>query len=325
MLMVALICNFLVHCYDMAATKTKKAIDHIVPLNMNGLRGRMLHLAAPKSKKRELLFIYGHHASLERYVGFAEALNKYGSVTMPDLPGFGGMDAFYKIGMVPTLDNLADYLASFIRLRFGRRRITVVGMSFGFIVVAKMLQKYPDIAKRVDLVVSVVGFVHKDDFRIKRRNYYLMRAGTFICTNRLIAWSIRTLLFQPTLIRLTYKLVENRNEKLKDATPEIRAERINFEIGLWRSNEVRTYMKTAHEMFTLDLGNKQVDLPVYHISVDGDRYFDNYLVEQHLAVIFNKVTLIKSDMGGHSHTVIATAKEVAPFFPRKIRQLLAKT
>src|SRR3982751_3045218 len=92
--------------------------DYIRPLEMNGLTGRMLHMPAPKNKKRDILLIYGHHSCLERMYGVAEDLNQYGAVTMPDLPGFGGMDSFYKIGMEPTLDNLADYLAAFIKLRY---------------------------------------------------------------------------------------------------------------------------------------------------------------------------------------------------------------
>ena len=75
------------------------ADEFIVPLNVNGMRGRMLHLPAPnKNKTKEILLVYGHHASLERMYSFAQVINKYGIVTMPDLPGFGGMDSFYKIG-----------------------------------------------------------------------------------------------------------------------------------------------------------------------------------------------------------------------------------
>ncbi len=62
--------------------------DYIAPLNMNGMQGRMLRMPAPKSYKREILFIYGHHSSLERWFGFSQVLNRYGAVTMPDLPGF---------------------------------------------------------------------------------------------------------------------------------------------------------------------------------------------------------------------------------------------
>src|SRR5262249_48894244 len=144
--------------------KTPDPQEYIKPLNMNGLPGRMLHMPAPKGYNREILMVYGHHSSIERWFGLAQVFNKYGTVTMPDLPGFGGMRSFYKIGQKPTLDNMADYLASFIKLRYKRRRITIVGMSYGFVVATRMLQRFPDLAKRVDLIVSLVGFAHKDDF-----------------------------------------------------------------------------------------------------------------------------------------------------------------
>src|SRR5689334_14666025 len=114
----------------MAPKQKPLASDYIMPLNMNGLQGRMLYMPAKKKPGRDLLVIYGHHALLERWWGLVQNFNQYGSVTMPDLPGFGGMDSFYKIGQKPDLDNYADYLAAFIKLRFRNRRISIAGISF---------------------------------------------------------------------------------------------------------------------------------------------------------------------------------------------------
>jgi pimeloyl-ACP methyl ester carboxylesterase len=308
----------------MAKPKADDLTKYIVPLNMNGLRGRMLRLPAPDKRKREILFIYGHHASLERNIGFAEALNRYGAVTMPDLPGFGGMESYYKIGVQPTIDNLADYLAAFIKMRYKRGRLTIVGMSFGFTVVTKMLQKYPDIAKRIDIVISLVGFTHHEDFHIKRRYFNLFKYVSPLFTFKLPAWVVQHVIYRPALIRLVYWLVANSNEKIKDVDPETRKKLVDFEIGLWRINDVRTYMKTAREMFILNLCDQQVALPVYHVAVDKDRYFNNHLVEQHMRVIYSDYSAMKSKMSGHSHTVIATAKEVAPFIPPKLRAILRR-
>ena len=85
--------------------------------------------------------LYGHHSSLERVYGLAEDMSQYGNVTIPDYPGFGGMDSFYKIGMKPTLDNLADYLATFVKLRYRGKKVTIVGMSLGFVIATRMLQR----------------------------------------------------------------------------------------------------------------------------------------------------------------------------------------
>ena len=84
----------------MAEKQTPVATDYIEALDINGLRGRMLRAPATrKTAKREILLVYGHHALLERWWGLVENLQDFGTVTMPDLPGFGGMDSFAKIGI----------------------------------------------------------------------------------------------------------------------------------------------------------------------------------------------------------------------------------
>ena len=73
----------------MPKINTRNLADYVLPLDMNGLSGRMLCLPAQAGKKREILFVPGLHTSLERLFGVIEYLNKYGGVTLPDLPGFG--------------------------------------------------------------------------------------------------------------------------------------------------------------------------------------------------------------------------------------------
>lgn len=306
---------------------TNKSInlsDYIKPLNMNDMEGRMLHLPATKNHQREILLIYGHHASIERMSGLAQELSKYGSVTLPDLPGLGGMDSFYKIGKKPTLDNMADYLASFINMRYRRRRVSIFAMSFGFIVATRMLQKYPELAKKVDFFVSIVGFAHKDDFVFSRRSYLLSRYGASFLSVRPVAWVAKTVFLRAPLIRAAYKLVENSHVKLKDGDAAERKKRIDFEIGLWKINDIRTYADNAVTMFTLDLCKEHIDHDVWHIAVEPDRYFNNATVEQHLKIIFSDVKIVNSKMAGHAPTVVATAKDAAPFIPSRIRKELSK-
>lgn len=306
----------------------KQSIDlerAIVPLNINGLHGRMLRVPAKSKKNREILLVYGHHASIERMIGFVEELNKYGTVTLPDLPGFGGMDSLYKIGEKPTLDNLADYLAAFIKLRYRRRRITIMGMSLGFLIVTKMLQKYPEIAKQVNLLVSVVGFAHHEDFILPKRIRWPLRIIASLCSNKYPALFVRTFILRGPVIRLCYALVANNHSKLKDADSKEQKKRINFEIKLWQANDIRTYMDTTITMLRVNTCDIQVPLQVHHVAVNVDRYFDNHRVEQHLGVIYTQVNIIKVGQNVHAPTVIATAKEAAPFIPPALRKLLSKS
>ncbi len=299
--------------------------EAIVTLNINALRGRMLRVSAKSKKSREILLVYGHHASIERMVGFVEELSKYGAVTLPDLPGFGGMESFYKIGEKPTLDNLADYLAAFIKLRYKRRRITILGMSLGFLIVTRMLQKYPDIAKRVDLLVSVVGFAHHEDFILPRRIRWPLRITASIFSNKYPALFMKTFILRGPVIRACYALVADSHSKLKDADKEEQSQRINFEIGLWQSNDIRTYMDTTVTMLRADTCGVQVALPVHHVAVDVDRYFDNHRVEQHFGVIYEHVYIINARQKTHAPTVVATAKEASAFIPPALRRLLSKS
>ena len=309
---------------------SKTMADYILPLNINGLQGRMLRMPSPKGKKREIMYIYGHHSSLERTYGVAEYLNRYGGVTVPDLPGFGGMDAFYKIGKNPSLDNMADYLASFIKLRYKKQRFTLTGLSLGFMIITRMLQKYPEIAKQVDILISFAGFAEKSDFKYKKRTYYTFRAGTWLLSRRLPAAFIKHFIFRKTILKLGYAALEplfvsGENTKIRQADKAERSARIDFEVYLWQCNDARTYMDIAHTMFTLDLTKHRVDHDVYHVAIDADRYFDNLSVEQHMRAIFRDFHLVNAKLPAHAPSIIATAKDAAPFIPPAVRHILNQT
>ena len=308
----------------MARKTAKSAEDYIVPLLMNDLQGRMLRMPPPRGKYREIMLVYGHHASLERMFGLAEELNRYGGVTMPDLPGFGGMESFYKIKEKPTLDNLADYLAAFVKLRYRNRRLTVVAMSFGFMVVTRMLQKYPELAKRVDLLISIVGSVHSGDIRFRRHNYLLLRWAASLFSRRLPSALAARLALRGPFIRLAYRLVEDRHSKLKDGTKRQRRQRIAFEVRLWQCNDFRTYAETGLSLLTKQLTDHHVALPVLHVYSKNDRYYDDLRVEQHMRQVFSDFQAHPIRLPAHAPTVIASAKEAAPYIPPKIRALLRK-
>ena len=289
---------------------------------MNGLQGRMLRMPPPKGKSREILMVYGHHSSIDRWFGLTQVLNRYGAVTMPDLPGFGGMDSFYKLGQKPTLDNMADYLAAFIKLCYKRRRITIVGMSFGFVVVTRMLQRFPELAKRVDLLISLVGFAHKDDFLHKPVLYWSYRAVSAFFALPGASHFFRLVCLHPLVLRWVYTKLDHA--KFRGLSAEQDEQMLQVEIGLWRSNDVRTHMYTFSSMLKLDNCTKRVNLPVWHVGTKNDHFFNNHHIEQHLRVIFSDFEGATVDLTKHAPTVIATAKEAAPFIPKKLRAILSK-
>lgn len=300
--------------------------DYIHPLHINGLNGRMLVLpgkkSKSKSKSKEILLLYGHHSSLERMFGLAEELQQYGSVTMPDFPGFGGMDSFYKIGMKPSIDNLADYLAAFIKLKYKNKKIMIAGLSLGFVIATRMLQKYPKMTKNVSMFTSIVGFTHHDEFTFTKGRFLFYRYGARFFSYKLPAVFFKNVCLHPNLLRLVYSKMHNAKSKFENLSDEEKKRSMDFEVHLWRCNDVRTYMATTVSMLTLDNCQKQIALPIHHIRVSKDQYFNNQVVEQHMRVIFTDYIEHVAVMDKHTPSVIADKAAAANFIPFSIRNAL---
>ncbi len=306
----------------MSSPHAKTLAKFVTPLNMNGLRGRMLHLPPPKGSSKQILLVYGHHASLERFSPIAFDLNKYGAVTMPDLPGFGGMDSFYTIGKKPTLDNMADYLSSFIKLRYKDKPITIVGYSFGFVIVTRMLQRHPSLIKQVRLLVSASGFAHHDDFKFTktRRQTYLIGARFF--SHKLSAFYFKYICLQPFILQFVYPKTKNAKDKFTGLNASERQAVMNFEIKLWHQNNLRTHMSTLVSMLTLDNCKRRVALPVWHVGVKDDLFFDNDMIEQHMKVVFSDFQFLTSSLKNHGPSLLLNNKTARGLIPLKLRRLL---
>ena len=303
-----------------------ESADYISPLVINGLHGRVLYMPAQrkKYKGREILMLYGLHSSIERMFGIVQNAADFGDVTMPDLPGFGGMDSFYKLGQTASIDNMADYLATFIKLRYKKRRLTIIAMSYGFVVATRMLQRYPEIAAQVDLTISLAGLTNKNEFIVAKKTYIMWRTLSAFFDGRIRAWFFRYIFLQPILIKSTYRLQAKSHPKMVGADKDELAKRVNFEVHLWHANDVRTYMHVTRNILNLALPPAETGTPVLHITIDTDQYIDHARVEKNLENMYTKVTTAKAHMPNHAPTVISDKKEAASFIPTKARQVLAR-
>jgi pimeloyl-ACP methyl ester carboxylesterase len=299
--------------------------DFIVPLNINGLDGRMLHMPATDGTSGEILLIYGHHAMLERWWGLAQNLNEFGTVTMPDLPGFGGMDSFAKIGRKPDLDTFADYLAAFIKLRYKRKRLTIAGISFGFIVVTRMLQRYPELTKKVDLLISIVGFMHRDDFVYSPRQRFVYRKASRCFATRPSAWLIRYGALNRFVLTTLYAKLPNSKRRMIEVTEEEFQSTLDFEVKIWKANDVRTHWLTTAEFLNLDNCTKQLDLPVHHVVSAQDHYFKNEIVKQHMLVVFQNYYGYTAKSKAHTPSILAGKKDMRVLLPPALRRVLRKS
>ena len=307
------------------ANQVRHASDYIVPLYMNRLQGRTLRVPAPKGKNREILFVYGNRSSLERWWGVIDLLNQYGAVTAADLPGFGGMQSFYKVGQKPTIDALADYLAAFIKMSYKRKKVTIVAMSFGFVVVTRMLQRCPDLVKKVDLLVSVAGFTHHEDFTFTPARHRFYSYGARFFSWRLPSMFYRHVVLAPAALRLIYSRTHNARHKFTSVDRAERRRLMDFEVKLWQINDIRTQMATTAQFLALDNCKKTVDLPVWHVMPEADNYFDNHVVEQHMRVIFSGFKQARSTLGNHAPTLIEDKDQAAKLFPAVLKRVLARS
>lgn len=298
--------------------------DYIMPLDINGLEGRMLHVPAPSLKTRNILLVYGHHAMLERWWGLVQNLNDFGAVTMPDLPGFGGMDSFEKIGRKPDLDNFADYLAAFIKFRYKRKRVTIVGISFGFTVVTRMLQRYPELARKIDFVVSIVGFMHGDDFVYTPRRRAVFRHATRLFATKPAAFMIRYGALNRFVLTTLYAKLPNSKRRMIEVTEDEFRDTMDFEIQIWKANDVRTHWLTTSEFLNLDNCTSQINLPVYHVASEMDHYFNNEIVKQHMLIVFNDYHQYKARSKAHTPSILADKKTSATLIPPALRRILAR-
>jgi pimeloyl-ACP methyl ester carboxylesterase len=277
-----------------------------------------------KTKQREILLLYGHHAVLERWWGLVENLGIYGNVTMPDLPGFGGMDSFYKIGIKPDIDAYADYLASFVKLRFRRKKITIVAVSYGFVVVTRMLQRYPELTKKVDLLVSIVGFVHREDFVYTPFQRRFFRRGTRFFGARPMPFLIKHFGLNKIVLKTFYVRLPNSKRRMIEITPEEFQASMEFEYVIWNKNDVRTHWVTTSQFFTLDNCQKKVNLPVIHVTSKEDHYFDNEMVKQHMLVTFTKYRRFVANTKAHTPSILADKAVMGVLLPPGLRRILAK-
>jgi hypothetical protein len=185
-----------------------------------------------------------------------------------------------------------------------------------------MLQRYPDLVNKIEILMSLAGVTHNGDFKIGKYQKigYLLVARTF--KRRVPSMFYNNVILHPAMIRLAYAKTPNGRVKFSALSEEKKNEAMDFEVHLWRSEDTRTYWSTGVQMLELDNCTQQVDIDVHHLSIESDQYFDKHVVEQHMRIIFKDYHEHTSDMENHSPSILATKAEAAPLIPDSVRKLL---
>ncbi|MYB39894.1 alpha/beta hydrolase [Candidatus Saccharibacteria bacterium] len=302
--------------------------DYVSDLKIDGLRGRYWQAPAlsKRASARTLVAVYGHHSSLERNLGLAQYLRRFGRVLIPDLPGFGGMDSFYETGRLPTLDNYADYLKAFLDAELDKDKpVVLVGFSLGFLIATRFLQRHPAYRERVSSAVSVAGFVKHDCLKFDpgRRCFYLTVANTV--RTKLGAAVFRRLLLNRWVLRRFYARTYSARHKFAGRSPADRERFLKMEVGLWHLNDSRTWAFTAKEMLTCDLTGKRLKLPLFHLDVAGDQFLDAATNLANLKRIYNKVEVLNVESSAHAPSVIASAEEIEAIMPDDMADVVRRS
>ncbi len=295
--------------------------NHIETIEYKALVGRQAKLLN-QSKSLKIVFIYGHHSSLERVAGILLALNDFGSVYCPDLPGFGGMTSFYQINQLPTIDNLADYLADYLKQHFDGQKIVLIGLSLGFVIITRMLQKYPELNQRIKLLVSIVGFSSYLDFnfsKLRHTSYYL---GSIVLDNRFFSYFFAKIILNSWFLRLFYAHTYNAKTKFINMNKTEFNQKIAFEIKLWKINDVRTWLHTAREFLTLDNTSIKINQTLFYVGAKNDNYFNQTTVMANFKKIFNSVQIYLINLTNHSPSILATKEEALTLIPAELIKLL---
>ena len=300
---------------------------YVIDISIGGLNGRLLQVPAQKKTKNQILLLYGVHSSLERMYSNAQFHSIFGKVLMPDMPGFGGMDSFYKINRVPNLDSYADYLYTFIKTyKLDREKIRIVAMSFGFLAVTRLLQKHPELTKNIEFVISFVGFGRNSDFSypiLKKRSAKIIIG---FGSSRFGSRFIRILVFNKLSLRIMFAIFRIFNPKYKHEDKQKRATATEMELDLWTKNDTRTRFYTYHLLMSFDLtkNKKQIDLAEHNLTTESDQYFDAQRVKKTLKKLYAENIEHHANMSLHAPSIIGSEEDVAKIFPESVQKILAK-
>lgn len=272
------------------------------------------------------MLIYGLHSSIERMYTTAAFHNQFGSVTMPDLPGFGGMDSFYRIGRQPELDSYADYLYSFLRSRRLDKDVTIISMSFGFLVVTRMLQKYPEMTQAVKDNIAVVGFGRSSDFNVAPALRWLIIGLSRVFKTRLGSWLVKVLIFNRLSLQVMFAFFRLFNPKYKLTLGEQRREALAMETDLWSKNDARTKFYTWDLILNFDLtkNSQPIQMTAHNMYTASDQYFAADRVEASLRRLYADYEGSKANSELHAPSVLGSLEEIDRIYSPELKKLLKK-
>ncbi len=291
----------------------KVPAKYLVSINMNGLEGRMLRYPLNNSSN-DILFVGDLRSNIEYWWGLARALHDFATVTIPDLPGIGGMDSFYHINVRPSINNYADYLATFIKMRYKHKKFVCIGAGFGFVVITRMLQKHPDLKRNIKLLVSFGGFADHDDFVLSKRQYFLSLYATALFSRRLPSFILKFIVSR----EVVWRRISSRS--LPGSIPSKEKQKlIDVEVERWLSGDLRTYLVISNELAWFTNCKVPIELDVWHVGLRSS-YLNWRRVLRHMNQVFANCHYLSSSKATNNYSLLRSKKSAAVFLPTNIKR-----
>ncbi len=294
--------------------------DMVHPLTVDGLHGRVMrHPIRKEGKGRTIVFVYGIHGSLERFYGVIHFLARFGTVIAPDLPGFGGMDPFYKVHKRPSLDAFADYLAGYIEREIPEGKITIVGLSYGFVVAMRLFVRHPRLAARVDMTISLMGMTQGSDLAMGRLNRMTAEAVMALARTPVTSMAFRYIVSRQWMLQLMYP---RSHPKMRALAAGTRRDFIEFESYLWKCNDLRTWGTCLHELLNLEPPGRRIPMTVHNIYTERDHWLNVPRAEAHMREVFADVISYNSSISNHGGVAYEDESEAYDMIPPDMTGLL---
>lgn len=289
--------------------------DYIEPFYINGLDGHVLNAATRTTKKNQIFYVYDIFDSLESSWGLIDNLRSYGNVCCVDLPGMGGMNSYRSIDYSISIDSYADYLAAFIKLRYKRHKIIIVGSGFGFVAITRMLIKYPALSTKIKIVVNIAGNIHHDDYTLGLRSKKLLRTLTSVLSVTPLSQIAALILSNKVL----YKFIKTKiNDNLKIFSLETNEDLIGTN---FKKMDKPSYFKILSELCLLDNCVKRIDVPLKHVYFKDNKLINDTTQKQHMIIAYKnykRYEIIKSEISSDN-----PRKTQAYLLPKGVRRVLS--
>ena len=230
--------------------------------------------------KNNILYIPDILSSLDLSWNIINLFHDYGNITAIDLPGIGGMEAFHLIKQKNKIDNFADYIASFIKLRYKNKKLIVVANGFGFIAITRTLQKYPILIKNIKIVVSINGISRYDALKLSFRKRAIIKLLAF-------TGDLSKLIFLSFFKNQLMDMNLYTNNKHRIYLENLSKTDNKYMHKKLIENDYRTNVSMLNEIIKVDNCNKRLDLHLWNLVLN-DNCIDQKINEQHLRITYKK-------------------------------------